>query len=272
MAVKIPDPFDYKLVWLDPLETQVRDDLNINIENWVKFRLSVGIATNSEALKSQLPISSEVKSSYLEIGKSHYESVTMLGAAKMSLNILLDVIYKDPLLMKKSFKEFYMHAGSVLDNLARLIFIINIPISITLLDNYGKLKRHSIGYGGLESIYKKYTIDLKGYRNIVHSKIINEIKIIRNNFTHGWPPAILPCKDNIEYCWPTAMRKKEQYYLWPHDPNEIKRIKREFRSKVPLTKMVNDDWIALEEFQNIVFNKLTQDIRKFERSHSIRIT
>lgn len=262
MPIKILDDFDYKKIQLDPLEQIVRDKLSIDIEHWAKFRHTIAIGTNAKCLTSTHPLAVEIKESYLELGKSHYETVTMLGAAKMSFIALVNT--RDPLIFKKSFKEFYMHAGSVLDNLTRLIYIVNVKNALLARDK-GKLIRHSIGYGSLKRVYNQNKAELKGYSRIAKNKVIHEIKTVRNNFTHSWPPAI------IDGMWPIAMRKQSQYYLWPHDPDEIKRIKREYRKKIPLLQMVRDDWETLEKFQNLVFKKISEDIRKFEKNHNLKI-
>ena len=272
MAKKVPSSYNYKEEALDPIEKKIRDELIINIENWAKFRHTIDVGVNSNSLKSDLPISNDVKNCYLELGKSHYEVVTMLGATKISIDYATLSENQNHLVFKKSFKEFYLHAGAVLDNLARIIYIINIPNAPTAKGDYGKLKRHSLGYGSLKSVYKKNRKDLKGYSRIINSKVINEIKTIRNNFTHSWPPVIFKTQANSKLYWPTAMRKKEQYYLWPHDPEEAKKIKRLYRNCKHILDMIQDDWNKLEEFQNTVFKKVTKDITKFEINHNLAIS
>lgn len=274
MAVKIPKDFNYKKMPFDDLEESVRDKYKVNIENWAKFRHTITASVNSNSLHSLSPISDVVKSSYVELSKSHYEVVTMLGATKLSLDKIIKSEKGDQLIFKKSFKEFYMHAGSVLDNLARLIYIVNVSESITKGDTkYGRfvLKRHDMGYGSLAGIYKNKKSELKGYSNIIKSKVINEIKTVRNNFTHSWPPVLFVNPTSKELFWPTAMRKKEQYYLWPHDPNEKKKIKIQYRKRVSIVGMIKNDWKEIEKFQNAVFKKLTKDICKFERNHNLII-
>ncbi len=274
MARQIPNDFNHFTITLDPLERTVRDKLCVNIENWAKFRQTISASASSDSLVSNEILSKEVKSSFVELSKSHYEVVTILGATKMSLNILIFANKKDPLLFKKSFKEFYMHAGSVLDNLARLIYIVNVSDSITKGETkYGRfiLKRHDMGYGSLLGIYKNKKSELKGYFNIIKDKQINEIKTVRNNFTHSWSP-IIYSGTNLEAYWPNAMRKKEQYYLWPHDKDERKRVNQEYRKKTLIIEMVSSDWNKIEAFQNIVFKKLIFDIKKFEKNHHLKIT
>ena len=271
MAIKIPKDYNFKSIGLDPLEKKVRDTLKVNVENWAKFRHTITASVSSKSLHSTSPIPSEVKSSYIELSKSHYEVVTMMGATKLSMTDVVRSINKNRLVFKKSFKEFYMHAGSVIDNLARLIYIINIPDAPTKIGNYGGFTRHQIGYGNLDKLYTYSSTHLHGYYKFIKSKKINEIKTVRNNFTHSWPPAIFPDKNTGQLSWPTAMRKREQYYLWPHDADEIKKMKKQYRKKVLIVKMIKSDWKALEEFQNAVFKRLTKDVIKFETNHNLTI-
>ena len=270
MARKIPDDFDYKKIKLDDLEVKVRDEWNVNIENWAKFRHTITASVNSNTLKSTQLIPDNVKSSYIELSKSHYEVVTMLGVVRLSLENVKTSMNSAPLQFKKSFKEFYIHSGAVLDNLARLIYIVNIPNAPSARGRFG-LERHSIGYGGLKKVQNAQPQNLKGYTRIIKNKTINEIKTIRNNFTHSWPPAIFIDKNSGEHLWPIAMRKREQYYLWPHDPNEQKRMRREYRKIIPIKEMIENDWNEIEKFQNYVFKKLYKDISKFEKNHNLKI-
>ncbi|WP_448697850.1 hypothetical protein ACFGVR_13670 [Mucilaginibacter sp. AW1-3] len=272
MAIKIPESYDYRILEFDPLEMSVRDDFNVDIENWAKFRHTITASVNSNSLVSRSPINTNVKSSYVELSKTHYEVVTMLGAVKMSLIALEEYAGKNDLIFKKSFKEFYMHAGSVLDNLSRLIYIVNMPNSANEVDRYGRFKRHSIGYGQLSKLYLANKANLKGYGNISRHRVMHEIKNVRNNFTHSWSPVMFIDSTTGNYLWPIAMRKKEQYYLWPHDNEEIRRIKREYRKKLPVIDLVKNDWLELEQFQNMVFKRLYMDIKKFERNYNLKIT
>lgn len=272
MALKIPKNFDYKLIDIDPLEKKVRDELGINIESWAKFRHAISLGIKSSCLVSNATLSEEVKTCYLELGKSHYEAVTMLGATKISADNAKHFSKTDKLLFRKSFKEFYMHAGSVLDNLARLIYIVNIRNAPTALDRWSNFKRHTIGFGGLNSVLTQNSSSLKGYSKFIKSKTVNEIKTLRNNFTHSWPPTFFIEAKSGDTFWPTAMRKKEQYYLWPHDHEEAKKVKKQYRKKVSAIDMINEDWLQIEKWQNYIFGRLTKDIVKFEQNHNLRIT
>lgn len=172
MAKGIPNNYDYKSEAFDSLEMIVRDDLSVNIENWAKFRHTITASASSTSLRSinSQSISEEVKQSYIELSKSHYEAVTMLGATKLSLNNAKESLQVNPLIFKKSFKEFYMHAGSVLDNIARLIYIINIPNAVFELDRWGNYKRHSIGYGSLDTIRQNSNSQLRDTLSLLRAK------------------------------------------------------------------------------------------------------
>lgn len=265
MAIPIPNNFDYKLISLDPIEAEIRDSLNINIENWAKFRHTIAAGTNSSALKPKpnINLSEEIKKTYLELGKSHYEVVTMLGAMNLSLNKYLT--NNNLLICKMSLKEFYLHTGAVLDNLARLIYIINIKNAPT--DKYkGKLKRHNITYASLKYLDKK---ELRGYQRIINNKQINEIRNIRNNFAHSWPPVIrINYYNQLE--WPLKIRENSEYYLWPHDPDESKKISK-YKKYILISQMISDDFRHIVEIQNLVFKRLCVDIKKFEKNNNLII-
>lgn len=267
MAIPIPNNFDYKLIALDPIETEIRDSLDINIENWAKFRHVIAAGTDSKSLRSNLNISSDIKNSYLELGKSHYEVVTSLGIAKLSLNSLL----RSPantLQFKKDLKEFYFHAGSILDNLARLIYIINIPNAPTATDQWGKI-RHSLYFSKLK---KQNQIHLKGYKLVINNAQVKEIMNIRNSLAHSWPPITYHQTSTGKKFFDYKMVRKKEYYLWPHDVDEIKKLKKiKRRKKIEVSVMVQKDWRTIESLQSKIFKYLYRDIRKFEANHNLII-
>lgn len=271
MAINVPNDFNYLTIGLDPLETSVRDDLGVHIENWAKFRHTITASASSSSLHSLngIPIAYEVQSAFIELSKSHYEVVTLLGIVKSCLEDARRYHDDNRLLFKKSFKEFYIHSGGVLDNLARLIYIVNICAAPTEPGRFGALRRHEIGYGGLKSLLSNNRPELTGYTRIVKNRKMHEIRMVRNHFAHSWPPVIF--NNNGTLMWPTAMRAKAQYYLWPHDEREKRLIRSKYKKKVPILEMLEEDWESLESFQNYVFKKISTDIRKFERNHNLEI-
>lgn len=259
MALKIPINFDVRTQHLDPNETFIRDNLNLEIENWARFRYTINIGNDASNLHSRSSIAEEVKEAYRELAKSHYEVVTSLGCTKLSLAIAYQTLAIHPLPFKKSVKDFYFHAGCLLDNLARLIYIINDPNSATERYSKGLLVRHWIGWGGLRD-YPRYT-------RLKRSRRLGGIINIRNNLTHSWSCPIVADANGIPY-WPLAARTKRDH-LWPYDERQT--MFRQYRRWLPLLPMMESDFEFVESFQNTVFGKLVRDVRKFERNYGVKI-
>lgn len=207
MPLKIPPSFDVYSEALDIYEKFIRDHLKLKIVNWAKFRYTINIGNSAANLKSLTgTIPPGIEESYRELAKSHYEVVTSLGTARLSLQIATEAIQANPLLFKKSFKDFYFHIGCLLDNLARLIYLVNDPQSADAAYSRGKLVRHWIDWGRLSA----YT----GYSRLKRSKTLRETINIRNAFTHGWSCPIFQDKNTGVLFWPIAIRTKRDFY-WP---------------------------------------------------------
>jgi hypothetical protein len=265
MAVSIPTGFNVKRVGLDPLEKRIRDKFGLNITNWAKFRHTIKIGTNANVLSSPVPpIADQVKQAYLEMGKSHYEVITSLGSARLSLDQTIKAHPKNHLLFKKSCKDFYFHIGCLLDNLARLIYIIVDRNSATATFakgwKAGMYKRHWIDWGQLDSY--------SGYKRLKKSKQLKEIINIRNGFTHGWMCPIYRHSVTGILSWPIAIRTRRDFY-WPH--GELASMKKTYRKKKPILNMMRDDLAFIETFQAQVFEKLVRDIELFEKHNNVLI-
>jgi hypothetical protein len=209
------------------------------------------------------PIAEEVEEAYRELAKSHYEAVTSLGSARIALEDVAQSHGRHILLFGKALKDFYFHIGCLLDNLARLIYIVNDPNSAT--EMYGRgprrglLVRHWVGWGSLR--------DYPAYTRLKRSRQLKEIRNIRNNITHSWSCPII-VDANGAFHWPLAARKKRDH-LWFYDERPIMRTK--YRRWLPLFPMISDDFVFIEGFQNTVFGKLARDVRIFERNYGVEI-
>jgi hypothetical protein len=259
MAIAIPADFDFRTIPLDVNEQYIRDTLGLDIEYWAKFRhvINIGVdATNLHSL-GESPITDNVKSAYRELGKSHYEVITSLGCTALSLQAARNA---DNLLMfQKSCKDFYFHAGCVLDNLARLIYILNDSNSANEIKDKSKIfKRHWVGWGNL----KNYP----GHTRVKHDTQLEGIKNIRNCLTHSWK--IPFWIENQEYYWPKAVRLGEKNFLWPYDEIEFSL---KYKEWVPVVNMMDSDMDILVEFQDDIFEQLIKDIELFERTNSVEI-
>lgn len=273
MALKIPKNFDVNSQALDDNETFIRDDLNLEIASWAKFRHTINIgnsASNLHSLSGPVPVN--VQDAYRELAKSHYEAILSLGSAKLSLIFAINApnlsIGNKPRLLtfQKSLKDFYFHLGCLLDNLARLIYILNDPQSVTATDKRGRFMRHRIDWGDLRQRISSNPGLYAGYSRLVRSKVVGEILNIRNAFTHGWSCPI-DAPNGVPF-WPLAVRSKRDYY-WAYD--EAKKMKARYKKWVPIIRMTENDLIYMERYQSQVFAKLTRSVAKFEKTHSLII-
>jgi len=266
MALKVPVDFDVASLRLDTNESYVRDELKLTIANWAKFRHTINIGNNATNLRptSGPTIKPAIKDSYRELAKSHYEVILSLGYAKVSLGLANSASKTNRLVFQKSCKDFYFHIGCLLDNLARLIYIINDQNSafaiFTSGSRKGKLIRHWVDWGTL--------LSYKGYDRLKRSKQLRAIINIRNAFTHGWSCPIYDDKNTGNLYWPIAVRTKRDFY-WPHD--ELKDMRKQYRKRVLVLDMMQDDLQFIEAFQDKVFAKLASHVRGFEKNNGVLI-
>src|SRR5437773_10070717 len=103
MAVAIPEDFDYLKESLEYNEVIIRDVISLEVNNWARFRHSIGVGTDSYRLSGPT-ISTEAKDAYLTLGKCHYEVVCSLGYAAKAL---YDIHAENPFVCGKAVKDFY---------------------------------------------------------------------------------------------------------------------------------------------------------------------
>ncbi|HLB45701.1 MAG TPA: hypothetical protein VJL59_01620 [Anaerolineales bacterium] len=273
MALKIAPDFDVNTQALDTNETFIRDNLKLQIVSWAKFRHTINIGNNASNLYSLAgPIPNDVQDAYRELAKSHYEAILSLGSAKLSLIFAANApnlqIGNRPSLLtfQKSMKEFYFHLGCLLDNLARLIYILNDPDAAIAKDRRGRFIRHRIDWGDLCRRVESAPGLFRSYRRLTRSIVVDEILNIRNGFTHGWS-----CPINIATgvpFWPVALRSKRDYY-WPYD--EAPKMRTRYKKWVPVMQMAENDFAYMERFQNQIFAKLINSVATFEKTHKLVI-
>ena len=259
MAIPIPDDFDVMRQNLDANETYVRDVLRVNIENWARFRHTIDLGLHAENLHSDEPIAEDVKEAYRELGKSHYAVVCALGHTRIGLKRVGQAFHElSPLYWDKSLKDFYYHTGRILDNLARLIYILNASDSASATNRRGYI-RHWIDWGQLE-------------RHVVLDRYdggeqLREIHNMRNVLTHSWDCPTVVGEDRVPR-WPVTVRT-ERDHLWFYDERE-QMIER-YQEWVPIFPMVFEDFQFLERFQNDVFGGLVVDVGRFEENYGVEI-
>lgn len=265
------DDFDFHRVDLDSNETYARDFLKLDIESWAKFRHVVAIGNDSPNLKSTTgnPVPEEVKDSYRDFGKSHYQVVVNLTSGYACIQTAKQVEFAINThgqfnLFQRSLVEAYFHFGCALDGIARLIYILSDQDSTSAYNERWKApQRKCIGSGQLGS---KQWYCLK---NLVEQYRVLEIRDIRNAVTHTWPVTSqrFVMRDNREKIfWPEEIRKLK-YIAWPYDEPESK----EYTYKVPAVDMALEHFHNLEAFLSEVFESLTDRVPDWERNNNVEI-
>jgi hypothetical protein len=169
--------------------------------------------------------------------------------------------------------------GCLLDNLARLVFILNDPRAEHGTKQHGRLIRNWIDWPELARTIREDIAQAKnsgsipkykGYIRFCDSKRLKGILNIRNNFTHNWCPPFMSFPPQTVYCWPLAIRT-DRNYQWPHDNREQRLMRKKYRAYIPIMGMITDDLAFIESFQNQVFGRLIRDVSKFEKRNFVRI-
>jgi len=261
MSIPIPNDFNVYNQQLEVNEICIRDELRLNILNWAKFRYTIHVGNNAQYLQSDITISDNVKDSYREMAKSHYEVITSLGCCKLSLDEIHENIRNNPLKYKKSLKDFYFHIGCLLDNLARIIYIICDSNSADAVDRRGRFIRHWIDWTHLGAY--------PGFIKIKQSILLKGIKNIRNMITHSWKiPEMYLRETNQGPFWPLAIRRA-RVYLWPYD--ERSTLFKRYRKWISIQDTVDRDFRYIEYLQNVIFSKLIRRVAIFENNYNLKI-
>lgn len=265
MARIIPSDFDVNKEALDLNEIFIRDVLKVKIDYWAKFRFSIHVGNSSGVLSSSTPLDNDVKQAFIELAKSHYEVVNSIGYARLCLCDLKSINKDNPdyfFKIHKGLKEFYIHLGSVFDNFARLIFIINHPNSASeVMTKKKKLVRHWIDWPQLARDYR-----YDNYISFIENPILKEILTLRNNFIHNWRPAIKII--NQELYLSNGIRL-DRNFLWPYE-EKCDFIKK-YSDYKPLLSFVEDDFSYTESIQNEIFKLLINDLSVFETNYNLKI-
>ena len=257
MAIQLPPDFDYhKQEELDIGEVTARDVFGLNVENWAKFRFSIGIGNDSSHLKGG-SIPEDVKDAYRELGKCHHEVVSSLAYCRSSLSMLP---FGNLFVIQKSIKDFYFHGGALLDNLARIIYIINIRGGASEKTKRGEYIRHRMDKGNL--LDSKYTAAIAPYIPHMTSPLIEEFWSTRNTIAHFW---MIPFKgENME--WPRD-GLKDRALAWHYDESKY----HTYSDWQPSAKIIGEHLQELMRAQDAIFGLLVNDIAKFESNNAVTI-
>lgn len=256
---KIPSDFNYKYVKLDIFASYVRDILALPVNNWVKFNYRIRDADDLSVLSSKKIISEDVKQTFLELGRWHKEILLSLGYAKIASLETNQNIQADRFKCVKTTSEFYFHIGTVLDNLARIAFLINHADAPSKRNMHGKLLRHLIDF----SLFRKeYTVS--GYRKAFNQKNLKEIEVMKNNFQQREPSPLIFTEKGQSLLFPSALRSATK-------PWSVELYKPRFRKYLPLGEMLTTDFNTVFTVQEELYQKFIQDISKFENKNSLVI-
>lgn len=251
MGVVIPADFDYRKEPLIYNELIIRDVFRLKVENWVKFRFSIQVGTETSHLNGT-NVSDEAKEAYLSLGKCHYEVICSLGYAYKAFQ---DAHIENPFICEKAIKEFYFHAGALLDILSRIVFVINFPNSHSSKNiRKGTYDKHLIDRGKLLNKSKQHIAD---YLQFLESSLIQELVNVRNSMAHYWR---IPNKDNT--MWPRSELKRTKAFAWPYDEADFHK----YGNWQPITHILKEHFTELEYAQNEIFGLLIRDIPKFENN------
>jgi hypothetical protein len=193
MEIPIPPDFDYHKEHLDINEQMVRDAFQLSVDNWARFRYAINVGNNSANLQGA-SISDDVKGAYRELGKCHHEVVSSLGYCRFSL---MPIPFGNLFVIQKAIKDFYFHGGALLDNLSRIIYIINVPDAAsanTKKNGTGDYRRHAMDRGRLIDDHSAY---IKACIPHIDSNLIDEFSSTRNAIAQYWK---IPFDENMR--WP----------------------------------------------------------------------
>ena len=257
MVSAVSSTFNYKKEQLDRNETYVRDMLLLNVEEWAKFRWVISCGVDPANISGKNAGDRNIIESYIELGKCNYEIICSLGYCKVSLNNYVD--YPGSFDGQKAIKDFYFHAGAVLDNLSRIIFIVTIKDAARKTTKKGTLIRHRVDRGELLSDYKDQ-IPSHYYSHLM-SVTIEEIVNIRNIITHYWK---IPQSDGG---WPRSELRSRKALAWPYfEPDYAK-----YSCWTPIKEILEEHVNSLIGLQNNIYRLLVSDMTTFEKNNDITI-
>ena len=256
MAIPIPQDFDYRKEQIDANERIVRDVFHLHVENWARFRYAIGVGSDPAHLQGS-SISDALKDAYGELGKCHYEVVLSLGYCNLSL---LELNFGNSFVLRKAIKDFYFHGGVLLDNLSRLVYIVNHPDAVTAntkKDGTGDYVRRAIDR---TMLVKKHATHIGMYIPHIDSPMLDEFSMTRNAMAHYWA---IPF-DNGK--WPRD-QLRDKALAWPyHEPKYTT-----YTGWTPVEVILADHSRELTKAQDAVFGLLVDAIAKFEANNLVTI-
>ncbi len=254
MAITIPTDFDYRKEPIPDInELTARDFFRLEIENWAKFRYSIAVGNESSHLTGP-SISDDVKDAYRELGKCHHEVVSSLAYCNYSL---LEMQFGNLFVTQKAIKDFYFHGGALLDNLSRIIYIINVKGAASAKTGKGVYVRHLRDRGNL---LDKHSSDITSYLPHINSNLIEEFAFTRHAIAHYWKIPILNGQ------WPRD-QLRQKAFAWPYDEAQFNK----YSGWQPIDLIIQEHFQELIRSQDMSFGQLLKDLTKFEANNGVTI-
>jgi hypothetical protein len=255
MARPIPPDFDFRKEHIDVNEQMVRDAFQLNVDNWARLRYAINVGNDSSNLQG-VSISDDVKAAYRELGKCHHEVVSSLGYCRYSLT---PIPFGNLFVIQKAIKDFYFHGGALLDNLSRIIYIINIPTAASDKTKRGEYVRHAMDRG---TLHRDHSAQIGPYMAHIKNRLIDEFSSTRNTIAHYWT---IPFRgQNME--WPRD-QLKDKALAWHYDESKY----HTYSGWQPFTEIIEDHFQELVRAQDAIFGLLLNDIAKFEANNGVTI-
>jgi hypothetical protein len=254
LAVPIPADFDYLKEQIDISEHAARDAFHFNVENWARFRWTIAVGNESSHL-SGTSISDDVKAAYRELGKCHHEVVSSLAYCGLSL---IPLPFANLFVIQKAVKDFYFHGGALLDNLSRLIYVVNVAAAASAKSKKGYV-RHEMHRSQL---IRDHSADVPNYIPHINSLMIQEFVSTRNAVAHYWK---IPFR-GADLQWPRD-QLKDKAFAWHYDEAEYHK----YTGWTPMADIINEHLRELEKAQNEIFGLLVADIAVFEKNNGVQI-
>jgi len=265
------DNFDPTQAKLDSIETLGRDDFQLTLTEWIRFRHAIAVGNDASVLLPQggKPISEELKIKYQTLAKSHYQSVSRLVSAYQCKEIIRRGEPIGRIEWGTYFRaqpEFYFHVGACLDGIARVAYILLTSGQKNRADemnwwHYAKM-RH----------YDKHTAKcvfdppFDEIGRFVKQFSIEGIYQIRNGVTHGWPLPGTRKTDGRTY-WPEEIRT-ERFLAWPYI--ELEKF-RKYTWRRSIEEIIADDYSNVEKFFNASYSYFISKIGDWEKNNSVLI-
>jgi hypothetical protein len=148
--------------------------------------------------------------------------------------------------------------GALLDNLSRLIYIVNVADAASAKTKKGYV-RHQMDRGHL---IRDHATAVPNYIPHLTGPLIEEFVSTRNAIAHYWK---IPFR-GPDLQWPRT-QLKDRAFAWHYDEAEYQN----YSGWQPLAEIINEHLKELEKAQIEIFGLLVTDIAEFEKNNGVRI-